>query len=292
MTPEQRAFVDGFLALAAEPTEAPAALSPAERAFVDGFVELAREALPQDDAATAFERVIMAGWEHLVWRLQGALTARLAALSPESHRMLRSLEDTPPLLEPLGCARDEVSHSRLLGWALRRPGPLGDALRAAWLRRFGREDLPVHGWAVINETPLGKQGRVDLVIEIPGHWLCYVEVKVDAMERDRQLVDYRRHLDAQCVARDLDGELVFLTVEGYASEEEVEHRPLSFLQVLLMWLPLAQGADHDAQYLRAWLTTIARSFYRVGGRGPLARWSYRQRRAALELFELMESGDE
>lgn len=291
MTPEQRAFLDAFLVLAEAPAPS-AELSKPQREFLSQFLALAGDTLTKEDAVTAFERLIIGNWAQLTWRVQGALAARFAELDDEGHRVLRALEDTPSLLAPLRYSHDEISHSRLLAWALRLGGDLGDTLRGAWLRRFERPELPRSGWVVRNERTLGENCRLDVEIEVPGEWLCFVEMKVDALERKNQLPDYRRHLDSACAARDLDGTLVFLTVDGDKSVDEVMHDRLSFRELLRMWLPLALRPEPNSLYLRAWLTSIAHDLCEVGARGPMERWSFSRRAAALDFLEELESPDE
>lgn len=297
LSAEGRAFVEGVLAILAQPAPPappPPDLSADQRAFVDTFLGLLKKLHHDEAPDVRFERLIMARWELLTWRVHGALASRFAELDDEGHRVLRCLEDAPALLGPLALSEDELAHSRLLGWALRLPGELGDAVRGAWLKKLGVR-APVRGWRVVNESTLGQGCRVDLEIEIPGRWLCLVEMKVGSNERDGQLPDYRGHLDAACEAAEIDGNLVFLTVKGDESVEEVDHDTLSFRDLLTMWLPLVQlvrGLDAHAAYLASWLVSIARDLCDAAGEGPSARWDFSTRMEALSLLEALGAEDD
>ncbi len=280
---EQRAFVDGFLSLARQPAQ-PMALSESQRAFVDGFVALAAAVLPSDAPHTVFERVVMDRWQAITWRVQGAVAAGFADLDANQHRLLRALEDTPSLLGPLGKARDEVTHSRLLGWALRRSGDLGRTLRQAFLAHVGI-DQPVDGWVITTESTIGPGCRVDVDVVVPGRWRCLIEVKIDAPERKDQLDDYRAYLDAACADQDLDGDLVFMTVDGRAGDTDARHHPLSFRDLLIGWLPVALRPEPDAGYLGLWLSTIGQSLYGISQPGPAMTWGFSERVKVLRFLE-------
>jgi hypothetical protein len=309
MMPEQRAFVDGLIALAPAATLLPATVlsreqrafvaelvalaqapataggpTKAERAFVEQFVVLARTVLPTGDPADEFNTRVANRWQEITWRVQGAVAARFADLDGNQHRFIRTLEDTPSLLRPLAKERDELTHSRLLAWALSRPGDLGRALRSAFVELIGLE-RPLDGWLVRAESVLGPSCRVDVDIVVPGRWRCLVEVKVDADERDGQLDDYRTHLDACCATLNIDGDLVFVTLDGREGSCGAEHHALSFDELLRRWLPIAAGAEPDALFLRLWLASIAQGLCGIGQPGPVATWSFAHRVAMLRFLE-------
>ncbi|MCB9764946.1 MAG: PD-(D/E)XK nuclease family protein [Alphaproteobacteria bacterium] len=285
----ERGFVDGFLRRLAE-HEAPSGLSDAQRRFVDGFVARARPSQPAETPAEEFRRVVMERWELITWRAHGAVAIEFTRLEPERLRMLTLLEQTPPLLAPLNRSRDEVTHSALLGWALRRPGALGTQLRSAFLRCLDQR-YSLDGWLVETERTLGKGCRVDVDITVPGAWRCMIEMKVDAQERDRQLDDYREHLDQACDDLSLDGTLVFLTLDGRKGKTRVDHTRLSFKRILGAWLPLTVRHEPDALYLRLWLASVARDFCGLGVGQPLSRWSFSQRIAALDFLNELGERD-
>jgi hypothetical protein len=307
MTPDHRSFVDHFITLATPPAPG-GSLSTAHRPFIDAFlglidgadaipaadgprrdfvndfVTIARSALPTDDAATEFQRVIMDGWQGLVWRVQGAVATRFAELEEDEHRLIRAFEDSPSLLAPIARGREEVTHARLLAWALARPGKLGRSLRQSLLNLLDIAQ-PVDGWMVHTESTIGPECRVDVDIRVPGRWRCLVELKVDAPERDSQLDDYRLHLDGACKDQGIDGTLAFLTLDGREGDADAEHTPLSFRALLTSWLPLALGSGTDELYLRLWLVSVADAFYGVGRPGPVASWSFSKRVGVLRLLE-------
>ncbi len=272
MTPAQRSFVRGLVALLATRR---AEAAPDVRVFVDGLLRALREhsdansasALPEttDDPARRVEALVIERWDDLVERVERQVSLALGALTEAQGQAQALLEESPSLLAPLGQGRDERSHSELLAWALRRPGDLGRELRERFLVAIDASQ-PVEGWHVTAESSVGPGCRVDVDIEVPGEWRCFVEVKVDAPERKAQLADYRRHLDASC-GDAVDGDLVFLTVEGRASvDAAVDHRPASFRDLMWAWLPLANRREPDALYLRLWLASMGRDLYGIDSR--------------------------
>lgn len=277
-----RTFVDGLLLLLQADPPAPPALTPDQRAFVDTFVALAGEQLPQGDPREVFGRVIIQGWSALTFRVQGAVTADLAALDEHQHHTLRVLEDSPSLLGPLGLVGDEHTHCRLLEAALRQAGPLGDRLRAAFLERIGVMQRP-SGWTVARERTVAHGCRVDLELRLAGQWCCWIEAKVNAPERDDQLSDYRRYLDEVAETERIDVTLVFLTVDGRSGQEEGRAQPLRFLDLVQAWAPLVRGPEPEAVYLRLWLRSLA-ELYGLRATGTSARWSVAQRAHALKLL--------
>lgn len=306
MTPDQRAFIDGLLALV--PADEPVTLDPRGRSFVDRFLALATEAAPgpadtaevrafaegflalaqaeqsAEHPAALFQRVVIDRWQGITWRVQGAIAGRFSELDAQQHRLVRALEDTPSLLAPLELTRDERTHARLLAWALRRPGPLGRSLRGAFLALLDTK-RPLDGWLVATERTLGPGCRVDLDLFVPGHWRCLVEVKVDASERDGQLDDYRALLDESVAGLPIDGELVFLTVDGREGETDAAHLPLSFRDLLTAWLPLCLDATPDALTLRQWLVSVAVHLYGIGHASPIASWGFSERVNVLRFLE-------
>lgn len=283
LTAPHRSFIDGLLWLLDEGKAAPTVDAP-RRKFVDSFVALARSELPTEDPATEFQRVVIDGWQALVWRVQGAVATCFAELDEDEHRIIRALEDSPSLLAPIDRERDEVTHSRLLAWALSRPGKLGRSLRQSFLRLLDVAQ-PADGWVVRTESTIGPECRVDIDILVPGLWRCLVEVKVDAPERDSQLDDYRLHLDGACQDQGIDGDLSFVTLDGREGDADADHTPLSFRALLRSWLPLALGSGADELYLRLWLASIADALYGIGQPGPVASWSFSKRVGVLRLLE-------
>ena len=94
----------------------------------------------------------------------------------------------PSLLGPLGLARDELKHSRLLAWFLSQRDSVGGACRRPFLEYVGLGGtVSMDGWRVSLERNLAEHGRLDVHIEVSREATIYVEVKVDAPERENQL---------------------------------------------------------------------------------------------------------
>jgi hypothetical protein len=215
--------------------------------------------------------------------VDAAVTQRLREVPPSLHDALDVLAVSPSLLAPMDRVRDEVTHTRLLAWLLGLTGETGQAARKAWLARFG-VNAPLDHWHVRAEAPvpvLGKHGRIDVCIEVPGRWLFYVEAKIDAPESDRQLSRYHEHLTEAAKKAGIGHTLVFLTIDGRRSEENVPHDPLSFTDLARDWLPLIGRGGADATYLAAWVTTIVCDLTGAIPEGSVETWSAVQKLDAL-----------
>ncbi|MEQ1564042.1 MAG: PD-(D/E)XK nuclease family protein [Myxococcota bacterium] len=221
-------------------------------------------------------------WGALIQRLRAGVDAEFASLTADERASLRVLELAPSLLTPLGLARDELTHSRLLAWFLSRLDAVGEACRRSFLERVGLA-APAQGWRVSRERDLGAHGRLDLHIDVPGAALIYVEVKIDAPERENQLRDYRAHLD-EVQHGWPSSRLVFLTVDGRRGTGDAEHQHLGFGDLVAAWLPHATGNDPTAVYLAGWLACLARDVLRQAGEGDAAEWSLARRRSGLRLL--------
>jgi hypothetical protein len=122
---------------------------------------------------------------------------------------------------------------------------------------------------------------VDIVVDVPGHHLIYVEMKVEAAEREHQLLDYRQHLDREAGFR--KATLVFLTLDGRRSDDDVDHVPQSFRDLLRAWLSQTPARGPTATYLGAWLSTVARDLLRIADQGPFLEWPLARRAQTLDL---------
>jgi hypothetical protein len=306
MTPAERAFIDGLLALTGPAPDAPpaglkrqatttvddlrlrqaeppppAVLNSSQRVFVDRFMSMAAEYVPQGEPAEEFDRLIIQGWGQLTQRVKGAVAAALEELDEDQRHTLRVLEESPSLLEPLGLTYDEHTHCRLLERALSLNGPLGDRLREAFLHRIGAAQPP-SGWTVSRERPVAQGCRVDLELRIAGQWRCWIEAKVNAPEREDQLRDYRRHLDDVGEAEQVEVALVFLTIDGTPGQAEGRAKPLRYLDLVQAWAPLVRGTEPEALYLRLWLRSLA-ELSGLTATGPAHGWPLAQRIRALQL---------
>jgi hypothetical protein len=154
--------------------------------------------------------------------------------------------DRPDLLHAASIERDEVIHTRILGWLLDPPktGALGRKLlielvsRAYSLRRHAVGRLLRGDARVIIESG-GDEGRPDLEVR-GGQYLVVVENKVDAGQHSRQLAGYRKR--AFRTARSLGVArrrvfLVYLTL----SREDVSWRGTGFAH--LTYVDLAKGLE-------------------------------------------------
>jgi len=261
-------------------------LTKKQRAFVRRLVELegAMAAPPPDeDGLDEFRTLIMARWENIRWRLLGATADRLRALSEPQRSLLQTLQDSPDLLAPLERQRDEVFHTRLIAWFLDQEDEVGRGCRRSLADELGIEvDMSVHA-----EVVVAKGCRVDLVIETARH-LVYIEAKVEAAERPEQLADYRRALTANAGKR--KGLLVFLTLNG-TSNASAKHRPLTFEQLLALWLPATLARGPSARYLASYLVTVAHDLCGVIGVGPFHSWSLVQQHRILDLLNRVDVPD-
>jgi hypothetical protein len=131
-------------------------------------------------------------------------------------------------------------------------------------------------------------GRLDLRIETP-ELLLFVEVKVDAEQGRDQLPRYRVELDKEKVRMRA---LVLLTLphaEGPPPNIECVH--LSFEDLLLEWLPLADRDGGERGFLARYLKAVAMILGYVG-RGPFERWTFAEQRRALQLVSRIPAKEE
>lgn len=284
MRAAQRKFVDGLVDVVGRSQAVRPEQDRSTRHFVDGLVSRIRrhqaeQPRPSADRA-AFRRVIVDNWDSLRWRIAGAIAWEARQLDSESLNQLRVLEDHPSLLRPLNKTRDEVSHTTLFGWLLSDEGAMGLAARAAfaaWLHI----DVRQTGWVVRTESVIGPGCRIDIEIEVPGQWLCYVEAKIDAEERANQLAEYKAILAAEADARGVESSLVFLTPEGRRGQHG-DHTPMSFRDLLVMWLPVAATVSDIS--LACWLVTLAEDLCEVSAPGPFSSWPFANQKRALALL--------
>ena len=124
----------------------------------------------------------------------------------------------------------ELFHSDMLAWLLNPRGShgLGDRFLRGFLRLFhGRPPISAAdrpATRVAREVHLnyeGESGRLDILIENSrANYVCAIENKVWAREGENQLPWYRKVLTDE-YAGNVD--LVFLTPDGRAPEEDEEH---------------------------------------------------------------------
>lgn len=305
----RRAYVDAMVAyggalLAPSPERRDAPVADVARArWLDQIVEYGRRlrgsaaaaptGRPSGSGLDDFRRLFMAEPDWLRRRLRDSLAERRAALSVEAERWLGVLETSPDLLEPMDFLRYEPIHTRLVAWCLRpraRANGLTDAPLRALLGRLGAStsvrfpasDEPLGPVVVVPEKTLGDFGRADIWVEMPDV-VIVIEAKVDATERDGQVSDYRRAVERYTPGK--QALPVYLTVDGDTSDTDQDALPLSFQDLLELWLPIAVSADSDEHhYLRHYLASIARHMYGLAGEGTYDDWSPNERRLALNFL--------
>jgi hypothetical protein len=164
------------------------------------------------------------------------------------------------LLGVIGRHRDELTHSRIVGWLLdpvARHG-LGTRLLAALLQNVFNEPfdhLRLDQARVRWEVPVAE-GRMDIVITAPGLYLV-IENKVDTDEGDGQVLYYMEHVtepDARFILLSPDGRKAMGTDDcGPAKYSQIA----DMLEAALAVTPgTASGRPIAVEYLR----TLRREF--------------------------------
>jgi hypothetical protein len=264
-------------------------VTPERRSFLDGLIERFAARGRAVDPAEAFRRTIIPRWSDLLARSRAAVADELASLSPTRRAWLGVFEQEPSLLGPLGRGRDENLHSSALAWLLGREDATGTWLRAAWLRLLG-VDAPVEGWSVAREVAVANGCRVDLHLEVPRAWACFVEAKVDAGEREHQLLDYATALRGRAQHEGVTTTLVFLTLDGRAPTDAVDAVRVRYEDVLVAFLPATSQPTPTARFLCLWLASVARDLYRAAGEGPVHAWKPHHRSRTLAVLHRADAG--
>lgn len=256
--------------------------------FLRGLLRLAREldlAEPEESDLQSFRTHIIDNWERIGWRMTGHAVASLRDLSDPQRAMLRVLEDSPNLLAPLGDARTEVVHTKLLAWFMSQDDPVGQACCAAFMDGVG---APGDGDVLVEaEVRVASGCRVDLRLESDTA-LVYVEAKIATAERASQLDDYHAALKANKRRRQAPN-LVFLTAtREHTSASQVTHRHITFRDILRWWLPFALMRGPTAAYLAGYLVTVARDVCGVAESRSIEHWSLAAQHATLKLLKEIE----
>jgi len=265
-------------------------MTPKQRTFLAGLTARFAARGGLRDPAEAFRCTIVPNWSDLLARSRTAVADELASLSSTRRAWLEVFEQEPSLLGPLGRGRDENLHSSALAWLLGREDATGTALRGAWLRLLG-VDVPVDGWRVGREVAVANGCRIDLHIDVPRVWTCFVEAKVDAGERERQLLDYAAALEARAQHDPVAPSLVFLTLDGRAPADAVDAVRIRYEDVLVAFLPATTQPTATARFLRLWLASVARDLYAAAGEGPVDAWKPQHRSKTLGLLHRADVGD-
>ncbi|HLG55145.1 MAG TPA: PD-(D/E)XK nuclease family protein [Vicinamibacterales bacterium] len=159
----------------------------------------------------------------------------------------------------LGRHRDELMHSRMIGWLLDPCGRhgLGNRVLAGVLEKVFGESRPRPGLAQASiryELSIGN-GRLDVVVTAPELHLV-IENKVDASEGDEQCAYYSDNLpsEAQCI---------LLSPDGRASRNSSSFRPLRYSAFADVLRSALADADRNAAGRRIaedYLTTLGSEF--------------------------------
>jgi hypothetical protein len=212
-----------------------------------------------DSQERRFE-LLLAEWETLQSRTQSDVTIweeRIERLVDEETKLRDAglwVHGRADYLGVLARHRDELTHSRLIGWLLdpcARHG-LGSRVLRGLLGCGGLtvDDAHALGRARVTlEHPLAG-GRLDIVVDGPGFYLV-IENKVDAAEGPDQCAFYAAHVDRA------DRVLIFLTPDGREATAApdfipVSYRALANLLADALSAATSSGAGRDvaSEYLR------------------------------------------
>jgi hypothetical protein len=195
----------------------------------------------------------LAGWEDRI----DAMSSQEATLR-DAGQWTHGRDD---LLGVIWQHRDELTHSRMIGWLLDPCARHGLGSRV--LRLLLRETFP-GDW--VNDTPLNQarvqlevpvaEGRMDIVVSAPGLYLV-IENKVDAPEGEKQVRYYIDHV------RVPDARFILLSPDGWPAEDAPECKPFTYSQVASL-LGAALVASNSSASGRAaaieYLRTLRKEF--------------------------------
>lgn len=172
------------------------------------------------------------------------------------------------VFDGFGIGRNEVRNCRVLAWLLDKNGShgMGDLfLRKIAARLAGRENRKgrafflsdaalASAWASRTEIcPLGEQeDRVDIVCA-GEKLLLYVEVKIDAVERPNQTIDYYEKLKTDCGSR--EHALIFLSVRDEPRSGDAWH--LTWESVASILLEMAGEKEGVCGFMRSLMRQYA-----------------------------------
>ncbi|MDO6731525.1 PD-(D/E)XK nuclease family protein [Marinovum sp. 2_MG-2023] len=146
--------------------------------------------------------------------------------------------------EAIGMARQEIRHSNFLSYIMDpgRPHEMGDLILRTFFQllcdksgdRGAQLKLAQNGTSLAPARVYRERDHIDLLIEIPRSGtkgiVIAVELKVDAVERNDQLVDYEEKVALRYPATDWERLFCFLTPDGRAAttDGETKWAALSF----------------------------------------------------------------
>lgn len=244
MSADAQAILVEFLALAAE--------LPAEP--------------PTDSDLQSFRDDVIPAWPAIELQARRDVDRLHGRLPAGSRTGLRALEAAPDLMGPLRLQRDEVRYVRGLAWLLGQPDPTGLACLASFLALVG--EVSVYPWRVSTEVFLGDNGRVDLVLERQDRCV-FVEAKIDALPRPRQLTEYAEALARRGVSSPLP---VLLSLNPPGWEILGAFPWIAWEQVFAVFLPHARSDTSTGQWLASWLCSVGHHLLGLTRPGPIGTW--------------------
>lgn len=139
----------------------------------------------------------------------------------------------------LGFKTDEVRHSQVLAWLLKREKVPGSHFQGAlFFKKFCKSlGMPIsyadENYNVTTEE-LGEESRIDIAIKCPSRFIIHIENKVHAREGNKQLKKEWKALKEKQNdnhIRDEDTHAYFLTKTGYLPAESFGFKSLSWEQI-------------------------------------------------------------
>ena len=274
------------------------------RAFVEKLLQLSKGlATPQPAPLAdvqAFRDRIMPNIATIMRVVAGAQALRRRSLGEDERAALEVLGVPHDLLGLIGEERSEVAHTTTLGAFLNTarsaPFPALARVCAAKLEELLREARARDGGSPLPalrldesdvdcEYALPTGDRVDVVLESPAA-VVFVEAKIGAEARERQLDDYADALDARGAFDSRHRVLVFLTVRpDQSAGTQRDHVHVTFAGLLRAWLPLASGGMRGADDLARYLKTIAVHLCSIAARGAFDEWPLHVQRRCLAFLE-------
>src|SRR4051794_21832804 len=163
------------------------------------------------------------------------------------------------VLGVIGKHRDELVHSRMIGWLLDPTGRhgLGSAVLLGLLKKFAASDdaTLLLNRARVRFEVVVDEGRLDVVVTAPNLALV-IENKVDAEEADQQCPYYSERLPSTTIC-------VLLSPDGRGSRHPSSFQPLryaTFAEILRQALWQTMGDTPGRRIAEDYLRTLELEF--------------------------------
>lgn len=301
---EARAYVEQLVAFGRRLEPGSADDSGRRRGFVEELLHLSKGLGTRREAPVAdlqpFRERIIPYVDTIMRVVAGAQALRRRSLGEEQRAAINALSVPCDLLGLLGEERSEVAHTTALGAFLdtTASSPIRALARACAAQleghlrearaRDGGSPLPSLHLAESNvdcEYALPTGDRVDVVLESAAA-IVFVEAKIDAEARERQLDDYADALDARAAFDSRHRVLVFLTVRpDQSAGTKRDHIHVTFGDLLRAWLPLASSGMRGSDDLARYLKSIAVHLCAVAAPGAFDEWPLHVQRTCLAFLE-------